>query len=152
MCAAVRSGGFPNCTSVCPGAGAAGCPCDCQVVIGTNISRECNRFISSDFDVELLAFESEQCFIPALPFLEVILVVTVKAAHFAPHALALRSQALFGCRDKKPIVCRPAHFKAARQSFHYTETSGLVHEYKWGICKEMQHRQKNNNKLLDTST
>lgn len=64
-------------------------------------------------NVELLSFERQQRFVPALPFLEITLVVTVKGAHFGPCSLALRSQALFGRRDKKSIVARPAHVKAA---------------------------------------
>lgn len=89
-----------KCTSECPGTGAAGCACDCQLVVGTCSPGECKSIISPDFKVELLAFERQQRLIPALPFLEVALVVAVKAAHFGPCSPALCSQALFGRRDK----------------------------------------------------
>lgn len=125
----------PVLTSVCSWASAAGCPWDRQVVIRTHSPGECNCFIRFYFNVVLLAFEGEQCFILALPFLEVILAVTIIRAYFTPNASALCSQALFGCYNKKPITARPTHVKAAVWFFNDTETSGLVNESKRGICK-----------------
>lgn len=125
------------CTSVCSRASAAGCACDCELVIGTNSLGESNCFIGLYFNVELLAFEGKQRFISAFPLLECILVVTIVGAYFTANTFALCAQTLSGWRHKKPITSCPTHFEAAVCFLHYTETSGLVSEWEWGVCKGM---------------
>lgn len=104
---------FSSCTSECSRASTAGCPCNCEVVIGTYCFGEGNCFISFDFNVELLAFEGKQCFILAFPLLKVTFLITIIEAHFTAHSFALHSKALSGGDNKKAITSRPTHIKAA---------------------------------------
>lgn len=87
---------WPCFTSVRPAAGTAACPCDGEVVVWTNSFGENSRLIRLHFNVQLLAYEGEQCVIPAFPLLQVALVVTIVETDFTPHTFALCSQTLLG--------------------------------------------------------
>ena len=127
---------FSYYTSVCSCASTTGCPRDCEVVIWSNRFGESNWILSFDFNVEVFAFQGDQCVILAFPLLEVRFVITVVEAHFAPHTFALRSQALFGRDSEKPITGRPADVKATVIFFQQAKPSGLVGEGELVICGE----------------
>lgn len=142
LCIVYSESQVPVLTSVCSWASTAGCPWDREVVIQTQSSGKCNCFIWFYFNVVCRAFEGEQRFVLAFPFLEVTLAVTIIRAYFTSNTFALCSQALSGWYNEKPITARPTHVEAAVWFFNDTETSGLVNESKWGICKRMWWKKK----------
>lgn len=124
-------------TSVRFCASTTGSPKNCKVVIWPNSFGESKSFIRFDFNVQFLAFEGEECSIPAFPLLEGSHLITVIEGNFTPHSFALCSQALFGCGNKKPVTGCPTDVKAAVKFFQQTETSGLVAEYERRLCREI---------------
>lgn len=118
-------------TSVCSLASTTGCPCNCEVAIGSYCFGENCCVICSELNVKLLAFEGEHRFILAFPLLEFACFVTIVEAYFTSHTFPLDSQALIYPVNQKSVTRCPAYVKAVVTSFNQTKTSGLVTQLKW---------------------